>query len=226
MKRRLAILRIVLAVAAAGLIAAALYYYFESRRAFVKFERWRDEPLLEAKVDFSRRGTFTGHWEQENSLAHGQRIYLTLGPEGTAGRSPAEIMKGLKGSVRVSNSDGNEESFEQIEEKWYVEAEAGEPILLGYFYQPLPKGSYTLAIEISRGARGLAGVQQTLSVRYFLCGLEMLWAGLIRLLAITSGILATLLSVIVIRGFVKYGISRPVKSGCVPRERPPEGDRV
>ena len=52
-------------------------------------------------------------------------------------------------------------------------------------------------------------MEQTISVKYFLCGLEGYPALIMRLFALALGILAMITMVMVVRGYLKYGLWVP-----------------
>ena len=68
------------------------------------------------------------------------------------------------------------------------------------------RGNYTLDIQVRSGAEALSETEQTISVKYFLCGLEGWPAAIARLLALVFGVPGAIISVCVMIGFIRYGV--------------------
>jgi hypothetical protein len=87
-------------------------------------------------------------------------------------------------------------------------ASPNDPILLSQFV-PFENGDYVIEVDVARGAAALTGSEQTVFVKYELCGLERLPATFASIFAFACGIPGALVAALVIPGFVKHGIWTP-----------------
>ncbi len=212
-KQRITIRRIVWSIVAVGLLVAAVFMNTRYRSGLSQVEKWRNEDLLTATVNLSEPGTFTGIWEQGDSLAHGVRICLTVAENGVSGRSPAELLEGLAGTISVTGSGGEGIFSEVINSEWNAEGEAEGPIMLAYLSGFLGGGDYTLDIQVRSGAEALSETEQTISVKYFLCGPEGRPAVIAGLPTLVVGVPGAIISVCVMIGFIRYGVRTAGRAG-------------
>jgi hypothetical protein len=221
MVKRISIRRIVGATIAGGLILGAVYCWFEHRRMDQEFLEWIDARPMDVTADLSQPGKITAPFDQTCQISHGEEIYLTVTPAADH-YIASTLLDGLDGTVMIHDADGKEiESFE-ITSEIDSEFDAGEPIKLAYF-SPFSKGEYTATIDITNGASGLSGREQTIYAKYFLCGCERMPAVVYGFFAFAFGIPGLIIAVVVTRGFIKYGLAKPqaADTGLL-NEREPE----
>ena len=207
MERRIAIWRIVWSIIAVGLIVVTVFSWLEFRRLDLELKNVIEARPLAAAVDLSRQGQFTAQLRQRYSGACREVLYLDLAQADVVGRSPAELLEDLEGSVSVSDSEGNIIISEEITKEWDSQASDEEAIALVYFSLP-EKGDYTLTLYIAHGADALKGIEQNVFVKHLFCGLESMAVGIIKLLTWGLAIPALIISLLVARGFWKYGVWR------------------
>ncbi len=212
--RRIAVGRVFFTIIASGLvfltIEGGLVCLQEHREIFDAI----DARPTETPVDFSRRGAVTVPFHQTYYYSHGEHIYLNLKPMPVVDGDITSIFAGLDGTLSIRDTEGEEVRLiplneETIENAHYRSIEQNS-ILIGQF-SPFSRGEYTMTINVLEGAPALECVEQQIHARYYLCGLEYQIAALPGLFALICGIPALTISVIVVKGFVRYGWYKPKK---------------
>jgi hypothetical protein len=220
MVKRISIRRFVGAIIAGGLILGAVYCWFEHRRMDQEFLGWIDARPLDVTADLSQPGKITAPFHQTCQISHGEEIYLTVTP--TADHYIAStLLDGLDGTITINDANGREIELLKLTSEIDSEVDAGKPIKLAYFH-PFSKGEYTATIDITNGASGLTGREQTIYVKYFLCGCERMPAVVYRFFAFAFGVPALIMAVVATRGFITYGLAKPLGRGTQTDEREPE----
>ena len=210
MQKRIAIWRIVWSAIGVGLIAATALSWLECRRLDCILKDAMEARPLVTTVDLSQRGVLTAQLTQTYSGSCQEGLYLDLAEAGVTPRSPAELLKGLRGKVTVSDLDGNTVMSKEITEEWDSEYSNEKAILLMYL-PPVEQGDYTVALDITSGATALRGTKQEVFVKYLFCGIEHFPVAVMRLLTWGLAITALIISVVLAIRFMKYGLWHKVE---------------
>lgn len=113
------------------------------------------------------------------------------------------MLDGLKGTATIVTTEGDEvATFDLPEQLGRGGSRPGDDLWLTMI-QSFPVGRYTLRIDVTEPAVGLADMEQIISARYVLCGLEVMPAFLAGIIAV-----ATAIPALIVGGFTLLGWKR------------------
>ena len=195
-----------LIVATAGLGTSA-YFARESARLNAEFHQWLDDRPMQAEVDLSKPGEISVPFRQTCSVSHGEAIYLSVTPPLDSYPKPDSLLYELSAKIIIKDREGNEIIDSEIAGKRAQRRDGETDILLAFFY-PFSKGDYTATIHVDSGVAELAGKQQVLYAKYFLCGLEQFPAIIAGVFSFVSGAIGLIAAVVVLPGLWRQGFRR------------------
>jgi hypothetical protein len=192
--------RHLLAILALAASAVAVWAYVRYSAGREEFQQWFRTRPISTPIDLSRPGMVTVPF-RSGPVGHGQRLYLEVGPEKR--HAETDILDGLDAVLHFRGEDGREVYSTPLaggddNGTWFCAISSAD----------VPHGDYTLTIEVKEGAPKLAGVEQTLSSRLWICELEAVPVMLRALWAIMTGAAAGLLWLWVIVRAVRAAAKR------------------
>jgi hypothetical protein len=139
-----------------------------------------------AHVDLTRPGSVTVPVPQSpGTHPHGVAFYLELG--GDSSPDKAHRLKGLRGSVTLTDDTGAVVELRQLDESVTPVSERGNLYNLGF--SPLvPSSGYTMTVTVEAGSPAMVGTGATVYGRYMVCEMELLPALQWGLLACSAGV--------------------------------------
>ncbi len=137
-------------------------------------------PLIEMPIDLSRPGEYSQEMPPVKEYFHGLALRVRTPAGALSNRQSDQFLAGLRGEVIVSMSDGKViHRFGFSEDDFFCPA--GRDVAQGFLYFafvdriPQYAGEQSrLTVRVDQPAAALAGVEQTLTVAYALCGLDSL----------------------------------------------------
>lgn len=171
--------KVVLALAAAGLFAfggICIRSAIQLRAAVKEMER----PLIDMPIDLSRPGEYSQEMPPVKEYFHGLALRVRI-PAGTlSNRQPDQLLAGLRGEVIVNMPDGKVIHRFGFSEEDFL-CPTGRDVTQGSLYFafvdriPQYAGEQSrLTVRVDQSGAALAGVEQTLTAAYALCGLDSL----------------------------------------------------
>jgi hypothetical protein len=185
----------VAAVIAVILLLVAVFLFIKARQGFRRYEQWRQAEPVRMEVDLSQPGRYTAPFHHTCRCSHGGVLFHLETHQAAMDKGEhANRFEGLKGKISLVDSAG-----EVVHEADFAAAD-----LLASFDLPAPEGVYSLVVEVTEAAKDLEGMEQALTARYLLCGMEVMPAPIYGL----WGMLSTLLGVGIVAGAVIVTLKR------------------
>ena len=191
---------------------------YEALRMIADFHAWLEARPMETAIDLSRPGEITVPFHQTCSSSHGEGLYLKCDLDEKLQQKPQELLEGLSGAVVLKGLDGREIVSVKVNDK---RAQYWDGQLMLTNFSPFGIGTYVATIRIDSGAPALAGREQTIYVKYHLCGLEQVPAMVAGAFALGAGILGLVSAMCVLPGLLQYGFVRQV-----PKEIASQGQNI
>jgi hypothetical protein len=170
----------------------------------------------EVTVDLSKPGVIETPWRHTCDIAHGQAVYLNIAGTTT---EPYRLIASLVGRIDVFDSAGVVVASEVITEepaRWLPWRD-GEPAVCIAYMVPFKRGEYMMRLTVIDPAPALADSPQRVTVRYDLCGCEVLGGYWCAFIAGVSGLPALIIGSFTTIGLIRHGLRRaPKKSHADP----------
>jgi len=208
-------------------LLGAVMFGVAAYRFNVTVHRWDLARPMETPIDLSRPGSVTVPFDQTCSISHGEGVFLNCKIRDEAGQVPGEVLKGLSGSLVITDSAGNEIANRDLTEMKLPPP--GQPIVSRYLVSgevmlteisTFKTGAYTATVTIDQGAPALAGHTQTIYAKYRLCGMEQMPGVVLGFFAFCAGLICLIAGLVVIPGFFRFGIWKNETSEDVSTEAP------
>ncbi|VTS03701.1 Uncharacterized protein OS=Planctomyces maris DSM 8797 GN=PM8797T_00959 PE=4 SV=1 [Gemmata massiliana] len=122
-------------------------------------------------IDLTHPGSVTTPIPQSPGVhPHSVAFYLKL--EGSKSSGKTHRLKGLRGSITLTDDSGGVVELRQFDESMSSAIENGDLCDLG-FSPPVPGGGYTMTVTIESGASATEAARATVYGRYMVCEMEM-----------------------------------------------------
>jgi hypothetical protein len=186
------IIRLILLAAATVMTVSLVRSCYRER---ARLEACQHARPMELAVDLSEPGEYAAPYHQTCAVAHGAVLALHLDPALPGDVEVNALLKPLTGQIRFTDIAGQEMDTTQIDGQYVLHlTEDRHVIELGWLSLRVPDGEYMAHVRAERGVAGLAGYQQTLFVRYHLCGMESLPVLISGVMAGAAGFVALILA--------------------------------
>ncbi|QDT42196.1 hypothetical protein Pan241w_22770 [Gimesia alba] len=194
-------------------LVGAVVFGVAAYRYNVMVHRWNLARPMETRVDLSQPGSLSVPFHQTCSISHGEGVFLDCEIRDEAGQIPDEVLKGLAGSLVITDSAGNEIANRDLTE-WKTPP-PGQPIVSRYLVSgevmlteipTFKTGAYTATVTIDEGAPALADHTQTIYAKYRLCGMEQMPVAVFGFFAFCAGVVFLIAGLVVIPNFCRFGI--------------------
>jgi hypothetical protein len=208
--------RIITGVVAGIMLLLAIPLFFTGAEIRRRADEARTTELLRLKADLSKPDAYSGTFTYRFTAAHGGCIQLLTVPPRTSFEEARGMLDGIRGNLVITRlSDGITYWKQEIAPAHFeylrTDSETLVPVLR---FHCNTEADYEMKLLIDTGAVRLAGIPQTLSVRYEICGLEYMPAALASLLGIVGCTIAGILILVT----VVVTVAKRARTG---REQPP-----
>lgn len=197
----LSVRRMVGAAVAVVLCGISVWFVLEACQWKERIDRAELAEPARLKVDLSQAGMVESPFEETCLIPHGSVIRLAVAP---AVADPRKLLEGLRGAIEIIGGDG--ETFVELALRnpdGERLTETGE-VVLAYFH-PTELGRHTLRLRVDEPAADLAGHDQTIVVRYELCGLERLPTAVLGSIAVVVALPALVIGGLTLAGWWRHG---------------------
>lgn len=201
--RRIAIGRIIGQIIAVVGVCLSIQFVRDALQIGDEVRRAVEAQPMESTIDFSKPGQTVAQFHQTYVKSHTELIYFDCLLDDHVKKDIAKLFAGLEGEIVVRQSGGKIVESRVLNEK-NAQHRDGR-IFLARFDLP-KKGEFVVSFCITHGADALAGTQQRVYAKHFLCGCEMLPAVFDIVLAILSGAIGIVFAMGVFRGTWRYGV--------------------
>jgi hypothetical protein len=190
--------RIVATVVAAVVLWLTVPSFFCSADLYRRADRAKVAELVRMKVDLSKPGTYSAKFTHDFPPAHGNCVQILTEANPRSFEEAESLVAGLHGRL-VITPPGDAAPYEpefgpngfgatRLDDGKFVPA---------MMFHCGDQGEYKLKMIVDRGAPQLAGVAQTIVVRYVICGMEYMVAQIAWLIGLVGCLAAgTLLFVV------------------------------
>lgn len=211
--RKLALGRMIGLLLTVLALSIAVMSGYEAWRYNQTVHRWETARPMETKVDLSAPGAVTVPFDQTCSVSHGEGLFLDCDLRDESGQVPEEVLKGLSGSLVITNEAGEElvrralmgdDNEQRQEPSVYRRLPSGEIMLVNL--PTFAAGTYSATITVDQPALALAGHQQTVYARYRLCGLEQMPVALFGFVSFCAGFVTLVIGSFVVPAFRRNGV--------------------
>lgn len=150
-------------------LAGTIYFGLGWYRYNLKLEKWRTEVLMEVPVDFSKKGSITGHLTLTTLRPCKVEFVLVLDTDQAIDES---ILKPLSGMVNITDNKGS-----RLFQDWlngdFVDKHRTIPnAFVIRSVRPWEMDPCTVDLTINNPVSQLQDVRQRVLIKYQLCGLE------------------------------------------------------
>jgi hypothetical protein len=160
---------------------------------------------IRLQVDLSKPGSYRGAFVQTCNVSLGEYLYVETQHEFASGDEALELVKGIRGTLSVTDSNGESVVNYDFSDTDFVEQQiVSESFGPGLRIQALSKGEYSLNLTVLQPAPGLANVNHMLVGRHLLCGCRFIPAAI----GLLAGIACIGVSIIIITVVVIFTLKR------------------
>lgn len=209
--RRIAVGRSIGLLLGVVCIGLSIHCAYEALRMNADFHAWLGARPMETAIDLSRPGEITVPFHQTCSISHGEGLYLKCDVDEKLQQKQQELLEGLSGVLVVKDLDGRDIESVKFDDK-RAQNRDGKIMLTDFL--PFGTGTYVATLRVESGATALAGREQgreqTIYVKYHLCGLEQMPAMVAGGFALGAGIIGLISAVCVLPGLLQYGFVRQI----------------
>ena len=201
MNSKIPVIRIILSVAC---LIGGVYFASAANKYKRRIDQWRKDEPVRIKVDLSEPGTYESSFFLIRNSAIGQYFMIESNEVDFSYDNYKDILKGLEGSFVITDSNNAvvvEKDFNSINIS-FLNFGHGSAFPAIRFYPRISKGDHNLRFVIEDGAPALAGKEQWLVYKYFICGFEYVPAMFFRIISVIFFIVGVVF-VIIIRSFYK-----------------------
>lgn len=213
-KQRLAIGRLVGCGIALCCLGSAVQLADEAWREHLEINAARTARPLETAIDLSQTSQRTVPLQQSFDRSHSEILVLMIHADEVPQTTEElqEWLAGLSAELNITDQDGNEVITTALSPQFASLLDDNEIRLDGF--KPMPNGNYKAELEILSGAPKLAGLRQSVYVRYWLCGMESFPILFMSITAAVSGLIGLVTACFVGPQIWKHGVwqSTPMES--------------
>jgi len=180
----------------------AIYMGDMSYRARQEFNAMVVAEPAHFAADLSKVGLYEGPFNHSSRLAHDVTIMLKLPGLAEIAVPDYSMFVGLEGTGTIVTAEGEEVAAFNLSDEYFLgwTNSGGDLRLTMLAFIP---GSYTLRLNVTEPAAGLAGMEQIVAAKYEPCGLEVIPAYLAGIIAV-----ATAIPALIVGGFTLLGWKR------------------
>lgn len=215
------------------LSAMCLLFIYFGVRNYQHSSQWKQmcdtaaaAELLSMPVDFSQPASIDVPFTQTHDMTCQNLIRIDTAPPYPTFDAAYAAFDGIMGEFEITHQEGKsvyKANFDTgciTADAAHPEAPTNTPAANEHFpafrFRPPRIGEYRLKLTVTNGAPALAGIPQTLTMRYQLCGIEYMPVAVQNLMAAGWFLIAFVLGVIAIWRF-----SRPRAAPAAPASEPP-----
>ncbi|MHC4364700.1 MAG: hypothetical protein ACYSU6_07770 [Planctomycetota bacterium] len=205
MERRISIGTSIILALGVIFACAGVFFLVESHNYSRQVRKWMADESIRLQVDLSKPGSYRGAFVQTCNVSLGEYLYVETQHEFASGDEALELVKGIRGTLSVTDSNGESVVNYDFSDTDFVEQQiVSESFGPGLRIQALSKGEYSLNLTVLQPAPGLANVNHMLVGRHLLCGCRFIPAAI----GLLAGIACIGVSIIIITVVVIFTLKR------------------
>lgn len=195
-----------------ALLGGAVHFGYLSYRKNQEVRSWFNAEPAHFRIDLSKPGITSAPFHQVCDVAHGEYVCLETEPGGWVWCN--ELVRrfaALSGEVRIVSKNGHQAFVSPLSELSDDSLSATfepEPLRLVNMHS-VPRGEYTIVVDVREPAPVLAHIPTVLTVRYHLCGMEALPALQDAAWSFFLGLAWAVFLIILVAGYVRRKKSQP-----------------
>lgn len=186
-------------------ISLMIFFYYHSVRGYDEFEGWLEDRPMQLAVDLSKPGEYTAPFRQTCGSAHATTVLLEVRPQITPCLEPRDALESLRAQIVIKRKDGSVVETTEIDTT-RIYADGDDLPLVLTSLPSFATGEYTATVLVESGSPELAEKQQSLFVRYQLCGMERLTADLAGAAAVLAGLIGVPTLIVILPRLIRHGL--------------------
>jgi Ca2+/Na+ antiporter len=196
MKRRISIGTTIILALAVIFVCAGVFFLIESYKYVRQVHQWDGDESIRLQVDLSKPGSYSGEFVKTCNTSLGEYLYVETRQEFASKDEALELVKGIKGTISVTDSSG-----ESVVDYDFTDTDFVEQRIVSECLAPglrirgvLSKGKYALNLTVVQPSPALSNVNHALVGRNLFCGCIFIPAAI----GILAGIVCIGVSIILI----------------------------
>ena len=184
-------------------IGAFIWFGIDAVKRTSEFYQWLDDVPMVADVDLSVVGASSAPFIQTCQWSHGEYIYLDSTSLELTPENFHDKMDGLAGRIEIVDKNGQLVESAEFNESTLINW--GDEFILARI-PVFEIGEYDAVIRIDSPADNIAQQRQRITVRYQLCGLELMPAYICGAMSVFSSIVALVSGIYTVPWARRFGI--------------------